>query len=203
MYIHFSIVCPEHCYTMYWNRTKVCQWFHLISTWLYNRVHQRNELVITWFKDRGICFKNYSIAYPKPQNKKYCSQQLHGCKRASRFLCCTVLLYKVFGVQHQKWVELPWFAWSSKREVLGKLRVLNLKDPCLIEKRPYHRLFYAQKAHFHWWSRPSKPLTPLHNKINKQHNTVHARFHIINIVNLPLVLSVRFRPNMRYHTHTH
>ena len=34
--------------------------------------------VVTWFKDHGICKSciNYSIAYPKQQNKRYCSQYM-------------------------------------------------------------------------------------------------------------------------------
>ena len=34
--------------------------------------------VVTRFKDHGICKSriNYSIAYPKPRNKRYCSQYM-------------------------------------------------------------------------------------------------------------------------------
>ena len=36
------------------------------------------SLVVTWFKDHGICKSriNYSIAYSKPQNKRCCSQYM-------------------------------------------------------------------------------------------------------------------------------
>ena len=33
--------------------------------------------VVTWFKDHEITGHiNYSIAYPQPQNKRYCSQYM-------------------------------------------------------------------------------------------------------------------------------
>ena len=48
------------------NERRVLTWF------------EDNSGVVTWFKDHGICKLriNYSIAYPKPQNKRYCSQYM-------------------------------------------------------------------------------------------------------------------------------